>query len=1521
MVVWALPTEWDPNSVLPEDATYGIITNPTNAQLVNNYGFPSPAPPPAGVITVSTGGAAGTGDPGTFYYVPPGATVSVCTNGTTESEVAIHPINLSAAVPMSCSINGTNHTYSGDPYDFIGDGNTPPTACAEMNCVHQIGQVPVWEHNTNTTWGEAYNNACYPTESGEIQSALTGIHVHLLNETNQLQDPPAEFAPFFEKYLDRSNSTYIGATSSGIKNEDEIAKVINECPFLEGTDWLDKGRFSADLKDAVNAYRKLINQSAVEANGAFSPYLTYARVALINAVAGPDTSSGPSRMEYIWAARSKISNVLGNVDGALTAMLATSGIDLNSPLGTAILEAIPDGFSWPFNVGEQNYYVDTSRSDDLGTLWEDVRGIVKACAYYGDALNTFDDLINGDASEIDLPDWTPHITDYSGVDLDQAQEQLSTLGSCAFASGSSTALATWQQSIGVVASHMLFQESVVATGGQIYATWMATLQSLESNIPARRLAFINANVSDASAMATSWENTPASEVLASLVSYRLDIADTASASELAQLDTLISTLSLAPQQSVGWLLQALGVLGINPLSGSGEASAIDMLMFGCSLQEAIEAADAHVPDDGGGVGPESNDNGTTVSGHPNCYGLVASGGSDSISSSASTALKRTLGKGKVSGKRTKNTFGVDSFSIAQQGFGQGLPTLVSGTSLGSSNEEDCFPPTDPHLAEQWYLNDADAGVNHTSSPVNRQIIIGMLDDGINTLHEDLTPNLWTNTGELVDGIDNDNNGCVDDIHGCNIADMTGAIHRDILPDGTFPDGHGTAVAGVMIAEPNNDVGIRGINPDALLITAVLNTATDPVWAKALEYVINNGANIVNISYAAIDNPAFMNYLHAVMAQHPEVLFVVGAANDGFNVEYSTSTDAPLASLAPFTPFYEEAPIPFTGPWLGRLPNLIVVSSIDKEAMKAHNYGSRSVDLYAPGVDILTTYYGEQAVRSASGTSLAAPIVAAAASLIMQADPTLTAADTKKRLLSSVSELSKDIRATVTGGRLNIQAALQPTPASRLHLTPQEQLVHVIPGRTDNRFPLHLFNTGQSAPTSYALSSIDSRLTFDTSTGTVPVGEQLLVTGQYDATGLDVHETSNSGVSAGGDEWAKLKVKVAGTEIGQLPDATGVELYETGKLLLQYDGRHVIASTGPVGNRSLLVYAKSADGFSYNFVQSLPCNVHCAAGLHQDSILVADPNNNQSVKAYAYDNAAGTFVYSTTVNLTVQDPSKPLRRLEVGVGFAAVAGFEATLNVPAVMILIDADGWVNGNQTLPGSATGRFGSDMDIEDDWLVIAGSVDADNKDILRTYRYSPGPVFPMDFGVAILKLPGEATLNSSDKMRLDVSGDYMVVTKGAEKGRLLWLYKKDNVTPTGLFTWNLYAQESLNTSPTDYSPRESTGEVHYSVVLNGTSIKVGIAEDSRFSYAMGSNGVRRGAGAIQSFDISPPTVPGGAAVILDSIFHGATDLQAGDGLGWSFSEAVDGAFISSRPRSESVMVGPGVQNTGDLLRYFISE
>lgn len=335
-------------------------------------------------------------------------------------------------------------------------------------------------------------------------------------------------------------------------------------------------------------------------------------------------------------------------------------------------------------------------------------------------------------------------------------------------------------------------------------------------------------------------------------------------------------------------------------------------------------------------------------------------------------------------------------------------------------------PEDEYLSEQWYLENIaayDAWDVHTG---DGSVVVAILDTGIDLDHPDLEENIWVNTGEIADdGIDNDNNGWVDDVNGYDFIDDDGTpvpTQGESFDEGAVS--HGTVIAGIVGAVGDNDEGIAGIVWDVQLMSVRIldnqGIGDSNLARQGVEYAVANGAHVINLSFTGFD---FDDALRRAIEDAYEAGVVVVAAmgnadNGGINIDHSPIFPACFGERA-----QED--------WI------LGVAATDENDVKSDfsNYGAVCTDISAPGEDIFSAVYQDddwQAVSEGfyeegwSGTSMASPMVAGAAALLKSAYPSLTPDDIKSVLRLSVDPVTAtgDAKGKMGAGRLNIATALE-----------------------------------------------------------------------------------------------------------------------------------------------------------------------------------------------------------------------------------------------------------------------------------------------------------------------------------------------------------------------------------------------------------------------------------------------------------------------------------------------------------------
>ncbi len=314
---------------------------------------------------------------------------------------------------------------------------------------------------------------------------------------------------------------------------------------------------------------------------------------------------------------------------------------------------------------------------------------------------------------------------------------------------------------------------------------------------------------------------------------------------------------------------------------------------------------------------------------------------------------------------------------------------------------------DPAInSKKWELEKTGAIEAWKVSQGSRDVVVAIIDTGCDINHEDLKNNIWTNPGETgldskgrnkaTNGIDDDNNGFVDDVRGWNFVN-----NNNLLTD---THGHGTHIAGIIGAEGNGK-GSIGISPKVSMMILKYydpKTPTDNLknTIAAIKYATKMKANIINYSgggleYSEDEKAAIKE------AQRQGVLFVAAAGNEHSNSDKHKYFPADYG-----------------------LPNIISVTAIDPktQVLNSSNYGVETVDLAAPGEEIKSTL-PNNAYGTMTGTSQATAWVSGAAAVVMAYKHNYSAEETKKYLISTGDGSETLVNKTGSSRKLNLYKAL------------------------------------------------------------------------------------------------------------------------------------------------------------------------------------------------------------------------------------------------------------------------------------------------------------------------------------------------------------------------------------------------------------------------------------------------------------------------------------------------------------------
>lgn len=383
-----------------------------------------------------------------------------------------------------------------------------------------------------------------------------------------------------------------------------------------------------------------------------------------------------------------------------------------------------------------------------------------------------------------------------------------------------------------------------------------------------------------------------------------------------------------------------------------------------------------------------------------------------------------LGMGSLVMQRQTFDHGADSAQtqVVDQGE-RPLDLADKGQKSQKPLQEQTVALNDPAINQAWGFKKSEAAKAWEISKGSDRIVVAVIDTGADVDHEDLAANIWKNPGEIgvvenkycqsmpelkalsikecnksINGVDDDGNGFKDDVHGWNFVANNGDL--------TDNHGHGTHIAGIIGAQAGNGKGIAGIAPNVSLMVLkyfdpkVPNTDNLKNTIESIRYAIKMKANIINYSgggteFSAEEKAAIQE------ARNQGILFVAAAGNERSNSDHHKYYPADYG-----------------------LDNIISVTAIDPktEVLSSSNYGVETVDLAAPGQNILSTLPGSN-YGYMTGTSQATAFVTGAAVLVMAHHTDFSVGQVKKYVLSTGDSNAALIAKTRTSRRLNLYKAL------------------------------------------------------------------------------------------------------------------------------------------------------------------------------------------------------------------------------------------------------------------------------------------------------------------------------------------------------------------------------------------------------------------------------------------------------------------------------------------------------------------
>lgn len=342
--------------------------------------------------------------------------------------------------------------------------------------------------------------------------------------------------------------------------------------------------------------------------------------------------------------------------------------------------------------------------------------------------------------------------------------------------------------------------------------------------------------------------------------------------------------------------------------------------------------------------------------------------------------------------------------------------------------EPAIVPNDPRYSSLYGMTSIRAPQAWDTWTGDPDFVVTVFDSGIDQTHPDLSPNLWVNPGEIAgNGVDDDGNGLIDDVHGWNFLDGNANLSH---ADGAS---HGSHVAGTIAAAGNNEVGVTGVCWEAQVMAIKWFDQTGPLsgFISGMQYALSKGVKLSNHSWRTLGTPAVDDVIAEARAQGH--LMIVAAGNESTS---AFQTMRPSGSTS---------------------DNVIKVAAVDRFDNLAtfSNWSQTAVQIAAPGVGILSTVSGN-GYSAYDGTSMACPHACGVAALLWSSQPGWSYLDVREVLLSTTRAVPGLETRCSTGGVVDAERVMVEAQPIRF------RLVSPVPGSvlSQQNMEIELSATGE-----------------------------------------------------------------------------------------------------------------------------------------------------------------------------------------------------------------------------------------------------------------------------------------------------------------------------------------------------------------------------------------------------------------------------------------------------------------------------